>query len=147
MLLCLRELVGRATFQHNLCSFLFKWSDRRLLLLSLCHSFSIGIDVLVFIPQGHPGLIGLIGPPGEQGEKGDRGLPGPQGTPGSKGDGVSNCSCSRELFFLTRPVIISCPFVAFQHSHWSCIHCVAAEHIYQWIFYLKLNYGKKQIPI
>lgn len=128
MLLCVRELVGRAAFQHSLCSFLFKWSDRRLLLLNSRHSFSI-IDVLVFIPQGHPGLIGLIGPPGEQGEKGDRGLPGPQGTPGSKGDGVSNCCCSSELSFLTCPVIISCPFVAFQHSHWSYIHCVAAEHI------------------
>lgn len=116
MLLCLCELVRRAAFQHSLCSFLFKW---RLLLLCSRHSFSIAIDVLVFIPQGHPGLIGLIGPPGEQGEKGDRGLPGPQGTPGSKGDGVSNCCCSSELFF-----IISCPFVAFQHSHWSCIHCV-----------------------
>lgn len=72
---------------------------QKLLLLSSCHSFNIGIDILVFIPQGHPGLIGLIGPPGEQGEKGDRGLPGPQGTPGSKGDGVSNCCCSSKSFF------------------------------------------------
>lgn len=54
----------------------------------------LNVDVVVSVPQGHPGLIGLIGPPGEQGEKGDRGLPGPQGTPGSKGDSVSGLSWS-----------------------------------------------------
>lgn len=47
------------------------------------------VDLLLFIFQGHPGLIGLIGPPGEPGEKGDRGLPGPQGSAGGKGDPVS----------------------------------------------------------
>ena len=51
------------------------------------------ICLLLFLFQGHPGLIGLIGPPGEPGEKGDRGLPGPQGTGGGKGDAVSQSLC------------------------------------------------------
>lgn len=150
-LLCLRELVGRAAFQHNLCSFLFKCSDRRLLLLSSRHRFSIGIDVLVFIPQGHPGLIGLIGPPGEQGEKGDRGLPGPQGTPGNKGDGVSNCCCSSELFFVNLPCYY---FLSFRcipaqplelHSlcgRWAhTVHYTDESFIWNWIMEIKNKYN------